>query len=116
MRNRTGLFMGTTDVPAERTAGEIMRLLGKAGAKSIVMDYERGDVSGMRWKMAVDGRDAVFSMPVRVGPIFTVLQRQRPTAQRKLDNADRDHAQAVRVAWRQLLRWIQAQLAFAETG
>ena len=67
MKNRTGLFMGTTDVPAERTAGEIMRLLGKAGATSIVMDYERGEVSGMRWKMTVDGREAIFSMPVRVG-------------------------------------------------
>jgi hypothetical protein len=108
--------MGTTDVPAERTAGEIMRLLGKAGAKSIVTDYERGEVSGMRWKMNVDGREAIFSMPVRVGPIFTVIQRQRSTPQRKLDNTDRDHAQATRVAWRQLLRWVQAQLAFAETG
>ena len=51
--------------------------------------------------MKVNGSDVLFDMPVRIEPIAKLI---------------RDRAQAERVAWRQLLRWVQAQNAMIETG
>jgi hypothetical protein len=95
------LYMGTTKIDAQKTAGEIIAELVKAGATSINTDYKNGVISGLRWVMKVNGHNAVFDMPVRVEPIAKLI---------------RDRDQAVRVAWRQLLRWVQAQNAMIQTG
>ncbi len=95
------LYMGTTSIDATKTAGEITSELVKAGATSINTDYKNGKVCGLRWVMCVNGSDVLFDMPVRIEPIAKLI---------------RDRAQAERVAWRQLLRWVQAQNAMIETG
>lgn len=95
------LYMGTTSIDATKTASEITAELVKAGATSINTDYKAGKVCGLRWVMKVNGKDVLFDMPVRIEPISKLI---------------RDRAQAERVAWRQLLRWVQAQNAMIETG
>ncbi len=110
------LYMETTEVEAARTAGEISAELIKAGATQIATSYDQGRVTGLRWTMRVNGMDAVFDMPARVDPIYKILAGRN----RKTWLSDRDkvacHAKAERVAWRQLLRWVQAQNALIETG
>jgi len=100
MKRKT-IYMGTTKIDAQTTAGEIVSELVKAGATSINTDYVHGAISGLRWVMPVNGTAALFDMPVRVEPVLKLI-------------GDKD--QAVRVAWRQLLRWVQAQNAMIETG
>lgn len=95
------LYMGTTKIDATKTAGEITSELVKAGATSINTDYRGGKICGLRWVMRVNGSDVLFDMPVRVEPISKLI---------------RDRDQAERVAWRQLLRWVQAQNAMITTG
>lgn len=95
------LYMGTTQIDVTKTAGEITAELVKAGATSINTDYKGGKVCGLRWVMRVDGNDVLFDMPVRVDPVAKII---------------RDRNQAERVAWRQLLRWVQAQNAMINCG
>jgi len=110
---RKTLFMETTQIDPQKTATEITAELVKAGATSINTDYKNGKVSGLRWVMRVSGRDVLFDMPARVDPVFKIINGRRsyPAGHRV-----QDQEQAERVAWRQLLRWVQAQLAMIDTG
>ena len=94
--------MATTKIDPQQTCGEIISELVRAGASSINTDYKNGKLSGIRWVMKVGAIDALFDMPIRVDPVH-----------KKLGS---DRVQAERVAWRQLLRWVQAQNAMIEVG
>ena len=102
MKRKT-LYMETTKIAVERTAGEVVNEIRKVGATSVNQEFSNGQITGMRWIMPVNGRDLIFEMPVRVDPIL-----------KKLPRPDKD--QAARIAWRQLLRWVQAQNAMIDCG
>lgn len=107
------LYMETTQVPALKTAGEIQALLVQAGARQIAMQYGPAQqIIGMAFTLDVQGQIVPFSLPVRVEPVFQYLLKKGKNRYRVADTK----AQAERVAWRQLLRWIQAQLALIQTG
>lgn len=110
------LYMETTGIDAIKTAGEIIALLVSVGATQINQQFENRELSGIRWVMKLPtGVDGLFEMPARVEPIYQILQRRRSVKFRgKSEQQDRE--QAKRVAWRQLLRWTQAQVALIETG
>lgn len=108
------LFMETTVIEASRTAQEITQELVSAGATSINTDYKDGKLQGLRWIMRADGQDCVFDMPARVEPVFSIINGRRSHG--RLFHAYNDRHQAERVAWRQLLRWVQAQNALIATG
>lgn len=121
MAQKKTLYMETTEVPAERTAAEVSAQLINAGATQIATSYDKGKVIGLRWTMKVNGLDALFEMPARVFPVYKLLRERQgfrninwepgfvPKDAKVWDKAER-------VAWRQLLRWVQAQNAMLETG
>lgn len=114
-RNKTGLFMGSTYVPVNRTVGDIQGVLVKAGARQISCDYDNSnEISGMRFSLPVKNNLIPFSLPVRIEKVFNHLQSQRSRQREKFTTDDRKQAQ--QIVWRQLLRWIEAQLAVIETG
>ena len=113
--SKATLYMETTEVTAERTAAEISAVLIRGGATQIATDYDQGRITGLRWTMRVCGRDVLFAMPARVEPIYKMLYKRRVGYLSK-DREARMRAKAVRVAWRQLLRWTQAQIAMTECG
>lgn len=103
---RKKVYMGSTYVPASQTAAEVVAELVKAGSRSINTDYaEGGKISGIRWIMRVRGSDVLFDMPIRIEPVHRLMGGRL---------ADKD--QAERTAWRQLLRWVQAQNCMIEQG
>jgi hypothetical protein len=111
------LFMESTEVPAERTAAEISSLLIQAGATQIATEYANASIVGLRWSMKVSGRDLLFAMPARVEPVYRIFcKRKGLSPQTKIDYSTDIMKKAHRVAWRQLLRWTQAQLAMIECG
>jgi hypothetical protein len=111
------LFMETTEVPAERTAAEISSVLIQGGATQIATEYDQGRITGLRWTMRVFGRDLLFAMPARVEPIYEILRKRRAGSGWMSDQDKANlRAKATRVAWRQLLRWTQAQLAMIDCG
>lgn len=111
--SKNTLYMESTEINASRTAGEITQELVRSGARQIAMDFgEGGRITGMHWVMRVNGSDVCFSMPARTKPIYDVLKKKAAWSA----DADKIQEKAERVAWRQLLRWIQAQNAMIETG
>ena len=114
-RAKQTLFMETTEVDAGRSASEIVAELVKAGASAINTDYANGVIVGLRWVMKVRGVDQLFNMPARIEPVEKLLLSRRKGPLYNQDKL-RIHEQARRVAWRQLLRWIQAQMAMIQCG
>lgn len=113
------LFMETTKVSADRSAAEITEALVRAGARHISTEYEDGGIIGIQWVMRLAGGEVTFKMPARIAPVHKLLldeakrsSRWRNDEKPKLDLREK----AERVAWRQLLRWVQAQLAMIDCG
>lgn len=111
------LFMETTAISPEKTAGDLLALLVACGASQISMEYANSKVVGMRFLLTVSGQPTVFMLPVRVEPVYQILAKRRssPVYVSK-ETKEADRAKAERVAWRQIYRWTQAQLALIETG
>jgi hypothetical protein len=114
------LFMETTEVPAARTAAEVGAELIKAGAVSINTSYENGEVTGLRWVMRINGIEALFEMPARVEPVYRIFAKRKNSSTGRYADGRVAYPdlmeKAKRVAWRQLLRWVQAQNAMIEVG
>lgn len=105
------LFMETTKIEPEKTVAEIQQILGQYGASAVLTEYENGEVSAVNFKVIVDGNILPFKLPCRYEPVFQVLVSRKKRIQGRSDY----RAQAKRVAWRQILRWIEAQLALTST-
>lgn len=110
------LYMETTSVSVEKTVAEICSVLVRAGALQVNQQFENRKIIGLRWTMNIHGQEVPFSMPARIEPVYkTLLNNLSPRSQWKVDRT-KLRGQAERVAWRQLLRWAQAQLAMIDTG
>ena len=101
----------TTQIDAFKTIGEISKLLAKAGASSVMHDYDdAGNIIALSFKIKLNDQDLAFRLPTDWRPVMQVLQDD-PGVTPKLKTQE----QALRVAWRITLRWIEAQVAFIET-
>jgi len=113
------LYMERTEIAAEKTAGEITSLLVTAGACHIAMDYdEGGKITGLHFMLIVNSLPFPFKLPVRTKALQRIFadRRRRTMGSRAHEFEAADREQAERVAWRQLLRWIQAQFAMVDAG
>jgi hypothetical protein len=113
------LYMENTEISADRTAGEITSVLVAAGARQITLDYgDGGKVTGIKFVLLVGGLPYPFKMPVRTEAVQKIFKDRRIQTMRwqahKFEQRDRE--QAERVAWRQLLRWVQIQMAMVDAG
>lgn len=119
MSTKKPLYMESTEIPAERTAREITSLLVGAGARHIAMDYGAGGkIIGMRFVLVVNDVPFPFKLPVRTEALQKIFKQRRVQTMRwrASEFEAKDREQAERVAWRQLLRWVQAQLAMVDAG
>jgi hypothetical protein len=109
--------METTRIAPERTVGEVTSELVRAGASQISTDYKDGKLVGLRWIMRINGVDALFDMPARVEPVMKLFLDRRSDKGRWINANEKAELRlkAERVAWRQLLRWCQAQNAMIES-
>lgn len=116
MKSSKPLFMENTEVPVSKTASEITNLLVGAGARQISTDYgAAGEIIGLNFSLVVSEAFVHFALPVRTEPLYQVLVKRRkgwPTDRQFLQI----RRQAERVAWRQVLRWVQAQIALIDVG
>jgi hypothetical protein len=100
-----GILNYTTKVPAGRTVGEITSLLVQKKAVSINTAYDDS------------GRATALTFVIKVGDNLIPF-RMSPNIDgvcRKLSGSNRNMQQAERVAWRILLRWVEAQMAMVES-
>ena len=105
------IYMGSTGIDPEKTIGEIMSLLSRHNISKIVSSYEDGQIVGLMFSISFQGTEIPFKLPVRWEPVFAAMAKDKQTP-----NHLCTEKQARRVAWRLILRWIEAQLAMAEIG
>jgi hypothetical protein len=108
------VFMGTTDVPARTSREQIMSLLIDRGAQNIALQYTDRKVSGLSFGLITSLGPLCFDLPLRMKAIFEMLQGERRRQQEQ--HIPQDEERAERIAWRQLLRWLEAQMAMVELG
>jgi len=105
------LFMETTKISVNKTVGQIQGLLAMAGALSILVDYEASQPSAISFKIQLNDRQVPFRLPCRWKAVLKVLRDRRKRIRYEEDLEE----QAKRIAWRQILRWTEAQIALIET-
>jgi hypothetical protein len=111
--NKT-VFMGTTEVPARASREKIMSVLVDRGARDISLQYDARRVSGLSFCMVTKYGPMRFDMPLRVEALFQMLQTER--RRQRDQHVEQDRERADRIAWRQLLRWLEAQLGLMDMG
>lgn len=102
----------TTKIDADKTAGEIARMLSRAGAQAVLTEYdqEEGYVTALSFRISLDGQPISFRLPSDWKPVLAVLQRDP-----KVPRSYKTQSQAIRVAWRIIKDWVEAQLALVAT-
>lgn len=108
----------TTQIDAFKTISEISKVLAKVGASAVMHEYDNsGNIVALSFRIKMPSPDVsgkhheiAFRLPTDWHPVMQVLE-QDPKVPRTL----RTQEQALRVAWRITLRWIEAQAAFIET-
>jgi hypothetical protein len=69
-----------------------------------------GDAAALSFRVRVGDRDVTFRLPSDWRPILTLLERDQ-----KVPKKSKVKAQAIRVAWRIIKDWVEAQMALIET-
>jgi len=110
MRKNQAIYMGTTKIDAGKTAAEISELLGRYGVTTVQSTFDRGEVVGLAFSIVAGSLELYYKLPVRHEPVLQVLKKSKMRGEYK------NEAQARRTAWRQVLRWVEAQMALIETG
>jgi hypothetical protein len=110
----------TSDKPIEKIFAELQHTLGTHGAKHISFEYgDDGKVHGVAFTIKVHDRFIPIQLPARVENAQAVLQKQWDAGvishKRGKENTY-GYEQAYRVAWRNILDWVQAQMALLEIG
>lgn len=107
------IYMETTKIPTEKTVAEIQCLLGGYGCTGVMTTFENGEVTAVCFKILFLDKEVAFKLPARWEPIKDELMSR---VKKPRENTEQEIIeQAKRVAWRQILRWVQAQLALVET-
>jgi len=105
------VYLESTEVSDIRTLGEIQELLSRKGARSINVAYENGRVISVDFAFTVGEQIIPFRLPCRFAAVEKILRH----CNKKLKRNDTYADWARRVAWRQILYWLKAQLALIET-
>jgi hypothetical protein len=110
----------TSDKPLEKIFAELQQTLGAHGAKQISYDYgDDGKVHGVEFAVIVHTQHIRVKLPARIDQAQAVLKRQWNEGTIS-HTRGREHTygdeQAYRVAWRNILDWVQAQMALLEIG
>ena len=114
IRHQT-LFMETTRIEPPQTVGEIQKILGQYGASAIRTDYEAGEVIAVSFTIKINSDQIPFRLPCRWEAIKMIFESRRSRRSHRGRPSGDLTIQAKRVAWRQILRWVEAQLAPTET-
>ncbi len=115
MAEQKGLFTYTTKIEASKTIAEIQENLVAHGAKSVMADYtDHGTIEALSFMIVTPEKKIMaIRLPCDPKPVYEVLKRQ--AEERKIPRGIVDEPQALRVAWRIVKYWVEAQMALLET-
>lgn len=120
-----GLYTYTTSIDASKTIVEIQENLVRHGAKSVMANYTNdGTIESLSFMiMTPEKKIMSIRLPCDPKPVFQVLKKQAegiytdPITKKlvKILKKYVTEPQALRVAWRIVKYWIEAQMALLET-
>ena len=113
--SRKGLFCYTTKIEPGKTIAEIQDTLVKHGAKSVLANYDdSGKIESLSFSIKTPKKEIGIKLPCNPKPVQEVLRKQYEDGKIPRRYAEDEH-QALRVAWRIVLYWVEAQMAILET-
>lgn len=113
--SRKGLLCYTTQIEPASTIAEITETLVKHGAKSVLCNYDdEGKIESLSFGIKMPEREIGIRLPCDPKPVLAVLKQQYEAGKIPRRYSEDEH-QALRVAWRIVLRWVEAQMAILET-
>ena len=99
------LYMETTKKEPWETIAEITGLLHNYRVRDTLMNYDdNGDVTAFSFTLQIGDNRIPYKLPVNHIPLWEMSKRGET-------KYIRDEQQSRRVAWRQILRWLEAQMA-----
>mgnify|MGYP000695156209 CR=1 FL=1 len=99
----------TTQIKYEKTIMEIQQILVKHGAKRIMTDYDNGLPSALKFGKEVNGSMMAFSLPANYRGVLNAMKKDKKVPKSKLTEE-----QALRVSWRIIKDWLEAQIALVQ--
>lgn len=100
----------TTKIAVEKTVGQIQGMLAKAGAQSILIEYDDQQIlSSVSFRIVYNSALVSFRLPAQIDPVYAILHNDY-----KVPRKQKTREQAARVAWRIIKDWVEAQLAIVE--
>lgn len=102
----------STQISLTRTIGEIHRCLASHGANAILTEYNsENHVTALSFKIKTNNnQDVAYRLPANWKPVLKIMEQDRKIPRRLCTQE-----QAIRVSWRIVKRWIEAQMAILET-
>ena len=101
----------TTSINADRTIQEIQSCLARHGAKAIINEYDdNGYIIALSFAIELNDQKIGFKLPCDWRPVQQILEKDRKVPKRL-----KTQEQALRVAWRIIKDWVDAQMAIVET-
>ena len=105
------LYMETTNKSAEQTISEIQILLRKHNLGRFQMIFSNdGKIESVYFSIRTKESEIPYKLPANHKPLME-LAKQGKTKYLKPN----DEEQAIKIAWRQIYRWIESQLALIQT-
>lgn len=100
----------TTTIQADKTAAEVQSILAKHGARAILLNYDNaGYIEALAFKVMTPQGEIAIRLPIQPDAVLQVLERHR------VPNRYKNQEQAIRIAWRIIKDWVEAQMAILET-
>lgn len=99
----------TTSIACEKTIMEIQKCLVMHGATKIVTDYTDQIPTALTFCLILNDNLTAFSLPANYSGVLRSM-RNNPKVPRRLITDE----QALKVSWRIIKNWVEAQMAIVE--
>lgn len=99
----------TTSIACEKTIMEIQKCLVKHGAEKIVTDYTNKIPTAVTFCLMLNGNLAAFSLPANYSGVLKSMKSDSKVPRKLLTDE-----QALKVSWRIIKNWVEAQMAIVE--
>ncbi len=111
----------TTSIEPQRSASDMMAILGRMGANNVSMAMKDNEVVGMSFEVVLGGKALRYRIPVKWEHIAKTMvaewkgkRRQYISQQESTRKEAEITNQAKRTAWRLAHEWLRIQMAFVE--
>lgn len=100
----------TTQIDCFKTINEIQKILSTHGANKIIVDNVNNLPSSLTFQINWNNKPVAFVLPCNYHGVFKAMKKDKKISKKFLTEE-----QALRVSWRILKDWIEAQMAIVES-